>query len=199
MFAPGVTRKVVWGDGTANGRVQPGGQDHFPGAAVASASGTASATTPEGEPVRLLHDDMSPVQGHHDFGNSGARFGGGSNCHTPPGPTSATGSRVVRLVPTKMVLIVGLPEQGAGRDRHLAVGDDALLMRRADEAQIDWEGDDGDADRAGSGGRMRSPKRRRSTMGASPIADRFDCFSRRGDSPPPCGEGSGVGVTKYVV
>ena len=43
-------------------------------------------------------------------------------------------------------LVVGLEEQRARRDRHLAVGDDALRVRRADEAQIDREGDDGDAE-----------------------------------------------------
>ena len=62
-----------------------------------------------------------------------------------------TGSRVVPLVPTNSVLAVGLEEQRARRHRHLAVGDDGLLVGGADEAQVDREGDDGDADPAGSG------------------------------------------------
>ena len=49
-------------------------------------------------------------------------------------------------------LVVGLEEQAARRDRHLAVGDDGLLVRRADEAQIDREGDDQRRRAAGSGG-----------------------------------------------
>jgi murein DD-endopeptidase MepM/ murein hydrolase activator NlpD len=80
--APGVTAKIVW-DGTANGKVQPEGRYAFR-AATDSAAAMASASGP-GDGSFAFYDHMFPVRGHHDFGNSGARFGAGRTGHIHQG------------------------------------------------------------------------------------------------------------------
>jgi hypothetical protein len=83
QVAPGVPTQVIW-DGKARGRVQPEGYYSFRGTTgQANASQvTASAEQPDSF---AFYGHMFPVQGKHDYGHVGARFGAGRQGHSHQG------------------------------------------------------------------------------------------------------------------
>jgi murein DD-endopeptidase MepM/ murein hydrolase activator NlpD len=83
QIAPGAAAKVAW-DGTAAGRVQREGQYVFR-VAPAAAGSTAGGAAALGEVPFSFYDHMFPIQGPHDYGGAGARFGAGRSGHSHQG------------------------------------------------------------------------------------------------------------------
>jgi murein DD-endopeptidase MepM/ murein hydrolase activator NlpD len=83
QVTPGVPAKIVW-DGTARGKVQPEGSYSFQ-ATTATASGSQAVPSADQGDSFAFYGNMFPVQGRHDFGQAGARFGAGRTGHLHQG------------------------------------------------------------------------------------------------------------------
>jgi murein DD-endopeptidase MepM/ murein hydrolase activator NlpD len=83
QVAPGVPTQVVW-DGKAGGRVQPEGYYSFR-ASTGQANASQAAPSADQPDSFAFYGHMFPVQGKHDYGHAGARFGAGRQGHSHQG------------------------------------------------------------------------------------------------------------------
>jgi murein DD-endopeptidase MepM/ murein hydrolase activator NlpD len=76
QVVPSAPQKVVWG-GTARGKIQAEGSYAFEVVAGAAAGSQATSTEETPGNAVALHSHVFPIQGRHDYGGAGGRFGAG--------------------------------------------------------------------------------------------------------------------------